>query len=139
MTIAPRIFQFHVPLPERAINQPLWLSLNDRAHWTKNGVLKKYFRSSGYERALDAEIPRLDRAWMVAVLSFGDRRRRDAHNYMPTVKAIVDGAIDAGVLDDDDNTRLVGPDLRVDPGRARGVHLITYSLTDEEWVAQHDW
>jgi len=37
-------------------------------------------------------------------VTFGVRdpgRRRDPHNYMPTVKAIIDGLVDAGVWPDD--------------------------------------
>lgn len=36
-------------------------------------------------------------------------------NYMATVKPIVDGLVDAGVLPDDDAKHLLGPDLRRHP------------------------
>ena len=41
--------------------------------------------------------------------------RRDLHNYMPTLKALVDGLVDAGLLPDDDARHLQGPDMRLDP------------------------
>ena len=38
-----------------------------------------------------------------------DRRRRDRHNLAPTVKAMMDGLIDAGLLPDDADRYLDGP------------------------------
>ncbi|WP_128683426.1 hypothetical protein [Actinomyces qiguomingii] len=55
--------------------------------------------------------PRLERARIVIESLFPDRRRRDTHNLMPTVKPIVDGLVDAGLLPDDDTRHLVGPHL----------------------------
>lgn len=43
-----------------------------------------------------------------------DRRRRDADNPFPTIKTAVDGLVDAGVVADDDHTRV----------RHDGVHII---------------
>ena len=59
--------------------------------------------------------PSLERARLVVEIAFPDRRRRDPHNYMATVKPIVDGLVDAGVLPDDDAKHLLGPDLRRHP------------------------
>lgn len=39
-------------------------------------------------------------------------RRRDVANYYPTVKACLDGVVDAGVLPDDDDLHVIGPDPR---------------------------
>ena len=60
---------------------------------------------------------------VVAYLAFGDNRRRDVHNYMPTVKAIIDGCTDAGLWADDRDGILTGPDMRRDESRAVGVTL----------------
>jgi crossover junction endodeoxyribonuclease RusA len=38
--------------------------------------------------------------------------RWDPNNLWPTVKAIVDGMVEAGVLVDDDHKHLIGPDMR---------------------------
>lgn len=40
-----------------------------------------------------------------------NRKRRDVHNIMPTVKPIIDGLVDAGVLPDDHDGVLRGPFL----------------------------
>jgi len=57
-----------------------------------------------------------------ATLTFRSRTRRDVANWYPTVKAAVDGVVDAGFLDDDDTTHVDGPhmDEAVDPVLARG-------------------
>ena len=44
------------------------------------------------------------------------RRKYDAGNLHPTAKAIVDGLTDYGLWPDDDNDRVIGPDMR------RGEH-----------------
>jgi hypothetical protein len=40
------------------------------------------------------------------------RGRYDPNNLWPTVKAVVDGFVDAGLLADDDHTHVIGPDMR---------------------------
>lgn len=68
--------------------------------------------------------PRLEVAHCVARLTYRDRRRRDDHNIMPTLKACVDGVVAAGLLPDDDTTHLTGPDLRVaEPDREQSGYL----------------
>lgn len=58
-------------------------------------------------------IPHLERAHIVGVLHPPKRGRRDPANWYPTFKAVTDGLVDQGVLDDDDHTRVVGPDMRL--------------------------
>jgi hypothetical protein len=40
------------------------------------------------------------------------RGRYDPNNLWPTVKAVVDGFVDAGLLADDDHLHVIGPDMR---------------------------
>jgi predicted nucleic acid-binding Zn ribbon protein len=40
------------------------------------------------------------------------RGRYDPNNLWPTVKAVVDGFVDAGLLFDDDHVHVIGPDMR---------------------------
>lgn len=50
-------------------------------------------------------------------LPFTTARRRDPHNFVPCVKAIVDGLVDAGVWPDDtpEWVRVMEPELVVGP------------------------
>ncbi|MGW2582973.1 hypothetical protein ACWCYZ_16830 [Streptomyces virginiae] len=57
--------------------------------------------------------PALQRAYILGVLHPPSRRRADPANWYPSFKAAVDGLVDAGVLEDDDHTRVVGPDMRI--------------------------
>lgn len=81
-----------------------------------------------------AEIPVLGQAWVQAVFHFGDGRRRDVHNYLPTVKACIDGFTDANLWEDDRDGILIGPDLRrfdadgKKPGVAQGVAFFVWEV-----------
>ena len=88
------------------------LNLNDRNHWSKAASKRRTIRQLAEQTARFSHAPSLERARLVVEIAFPDRRRRDPHNYMATVKPIVDGLVDAGVLPDDDAKHLLGPDLR---------------------------
>jgi hypothetical protein len=57
--------------------------------------------------------PLFQRAHVLGILHPATNNRRDPANWYPSFKAAVDGLVDAGLLDDDDHTRLVGPDMRL--------------------------
>ncbi|WJV48932.1 hypothetical protein [Streptomyces flavofungini] len=50
---------------------------------------------------------------IIGVLHPQNRQRRDPANWYPSFKACVDGLVDQGILEDDDHTRVVGPDMRL--------------------------
>ncbi len=57
--------------------------------------------------------PLFQRAHILGILHPDTNGRRDPANWYPSFKAAVDGLVDAGLLDDDDHTRVVGPDMRL--------------------------
>jgi hypothetical protein len=63
-------------------------------------------------------------------VSFQDSRRRDVANYYPTVKAMIDGFIDAGLLTDDDSKHLIGPDMRLGELGAKGHIGFHFNFTE---------
>jgi hypothetical protein len=89
------------------------LTLNQRMHRMVAARLTRTLRETAGWLARAQHIPRLEAAWIVCELTVPDRRRRDPGNWMPTAKACVDGLVDAGVLDDDDFSRVRGPDMRL--------------------------
>ena len=91
------------------------LNLNDREHWRLRANKSKYIRQLAEQIARASRAPHLKRALLTVEIAFPDRKRRDSHNWMATVKPIVDGLVDAGVLPDDDAKHLFGPDLRRHP------------------------
>jgi hypothetical protein len=90
------------------------ITLNTRAHWTANHRATASLRMRGGWAARASRAPHLARAdltvWVVYPVAV--RRRRDVSNYLGTVKPLLDGMVDAGVLPDDDDRHLAGPDLR---------------------------
>lgn len=92
------------------------ISANGRLHFRKRAELTKKWRGlAGETAALYANTgfaERHDRAHITVTIRFATNHRRDVGNYYPTAKAIVDGLVDAGVLPDDDDRHLIGPDLR---------------------------
>lgn len=100
-------------LPPPQGRKHLWLNLNDRRHWGYSSSLTSYWRATAYKHALGLGVSApLGSAYVVASFTFGDNRRRDVHNFMPTVKACIDGCTDAGLWVDDRDGILLGPDVR---------------------------
>lgn len=100
------------------------LTLNQREAWQAKSRKTRDIRTiAAYAKLQHARDIRLESAHCVCLIEFATRRRRDVHNWMPTVKAIIDGLIggaqpnQAGpwphrLLDDDSGSYLTGPDLR---------------------------
>lgn len=112
------------PRPERL------MSMNDRYHWHVRARLVKAWREGAAWATAAAKVGRLPRCEVIVTLPVRDKRRRDPHNYYPTVKAIVDGLVDAGVWGDDTPEWVVTtePRLRVASDRLVTVHLIPTPL-----------
>lgn len=91
-----------------------WITLNQRLHWADRARrVKSWRRAAELHAHKYTRRPRVRRlahepgalaSPSFVRVTFGVRdpgRRRDPHNYMPTVKAIIDGLVDAGVWPDD--------------------------------------
>lgn len=108
-----------------------WLTANQTMHWAPRAQRVRGWRLAAYLWARQQGIPRIEYARVVAELRFTDSRRRDPANWAPTAKACLDGLVDAGVFEDDDWSRVIGPDMRLGPAtvqRLVGVHLLIYPL-----------
>jgi crossover junction endodeoxyribonuclease RusA len=128
MTGERLVWLIEVPPPLR--RKP-WISSNDHEHWGRRHQLTLYWRDFACAAAIRQGIPRLDVVQVSARLSFGDGRRRDAHNYWPTVKACVDGLVDAGALIDDSDRYIKSSTIARDESCPRGVSLIIYKTGDD--------
>lgn len=89
------------------------ITSNHRLHWAAQARATRAIRHAAKLLAKSARIPALPRAKVVAEYRPADRRRRDPANWYPSVKAAIDGLVDAGVLPDDDAAHLLGPDMRL--------------------------
>ena len=89
------------------------LTSNQRLHWGERARRTRALRWRATLAYREAGKPRLEVAHCVATFTYRDRRRRDDHNLGPTLKALIDGVVAAGLLPDDDHDHLAGPDIRV--------------------------
>lgn len=87
------------------------MNANDRhAHWGARAEATAVLRERGWFAARAVGFPRLDAPHRLVVTTwYPDKRHRDVMNLYPTVKALLDGMIDAKVLPNDDDTYLSGP------------------------------
>jgi hypothetical protein len=73
------------------------------------------------------------RAHILGVLHPSTNGRRDPANWYPSFKAAVDGLCDAGLFEDDDHTRVLGPDMRLGAVRDRDqIVLVVRALAPGE-------
>ncbi|MFB7219368.1 hypothetical protein [Streptomyces sp. NPDC056227] len=123
------------------------LNENQKLHYRVRSGHVKALRSAAMEqcsedaamRAALAEAnpgPVLEHAYILGVVHLGTRRLFDPANFYPSFKATIDGLVDAGVLEDDNHTRLIGPDMRMGPV-AKGGQLALHiqELTPEQHAA----
>lgn len=75
-------------------------------HWGERARLVKMIRESAFILTRASRIPRHKEILVTLHYQPRDRRNRDAHNLYPTVKALVDGIVDAGVVPDDNTDYL---------------------------------
>jgi hypothetical protein len=122
--IRPRSWRLELPPGTLLINA------NQNIHWRDRAKLVKALRQTAWAIARRDKLPALQRAHVFYVFhpdTKGDRRR-DSGNWSPSAKAAIDGLVDAGVLPDDNHTRLLGPDPRIgDP--VKGSQLVLW-ITD---------
>ena len=110
------------------------LNSNQRLHHAPKGKLTAAIRSAAHEAVTeDAGLmaalakakpgPLFQRVHVLGILHPPKNDRRDPANWYPSFKAAVDGFVDAGLLDDDDHTRVVGPDMRLG-AKVKGGQLV---------------
>lgn len=104
------------PQPAKLIN------LNDRSHWRVKGALTKAWRTSAYYAAKQAKQGPLGPSYVYVTLPVRTAARRDPHNFVPTVKAIVDGLVDAGVWPDDNSEWVTV----VEPQLVRNTNVVVW-------------
>ncbi|MFF2571138.1 hypothetical protein [Streptomyces sp. NPDC058084] len=109
------------------IELPTGLTLmtsNERLYHLQRSDRTRALRQAARIATQVARVPHLERAYVTCYLRARDRRRRDPGNWYPSAKAALDGIVDAGVLTDDDATRLLGPDMRLGDVLKTGPQLL---------------
>lgn len=105
-----------------------WINTNARMHRMAKANLTKQWRMAGYvaARGLGPIAPPVR---IVAHITKPRAGRYDPNNLADTTKAIVDGLVDAGLLEDDSFRHVIGPDHR---HGGKGPAAITLTITQEE-------
>ncbi|GAB3042036.1 RusA family crossover junction endodeoxyribonuclease [Sediminivirga luteola] len=97
----------------------LWLSSNQRIHWAQRSRLVKQWRMLARTCAQAQKLPKgLQRVHITVEVHRSRRGRADAHNVLLTAKSCIDGLVDYGLIPDDNDDHLLGPDMRAgEPGK----------------------
>ncbi|MGW3144885.1 hypothetical protein ACWDG1_09425 [Streptomyces sp. NPDC001177] len=134
----PRLYTITLPAGLRLLNA------NQRMHHKPKAKLTAAIRDAAMEAVSDNPAlmaalaaakpgPLYERAHILGILRPATARRADPANWYPSFKAAVDGLVDAGLFDDDDHTRVVGPDMRLGEKVKGGqILLIVSSLAPGE-------
>ena len=106
----------------------LWLTANDRRKWWAKAALVRQWRALGRKAATEAALPPLDRVEIKAYVHRARGGRFDPSNWADTAKAVLDGIVDARVLEDDSHEYVIGPDMRA--GEPRDTPCLVLTITD---------
>lgn len=120
------------------------LNANRRTHHHVRATRTRLIRAAAIEavaehrplmEALAAAKPQalFQRARIVGYYRPARAGRADPANWYPSFKAAVDGLVDAGLLDDDDHTRLIGPDMRLG-SKVTGGQLVLVISDATDWT-----
>lgn len=114
-----------------SIDPAMLVSANKRIHHHKRAEVARYWRAMAHVVARQVygplAAPAHERVRIIVTYRFPDLRRRDVGNlYTHVAKPLVDGIVDAGILPDDDDRHVTGPDPRRD--FERGPHRVTLTI-----------
>lgn len=124
------IITLNIPAVRNRDGKANWLNANKigSMHWAPRAELIKNWRNLAHLKARQHRLPKgLHRVMIQAYIHKTNNQKYDAHNLMPTLKPIVDGLVDYGLIPDDDNTHLLGP--LIEPGEKHEQPSITLHIT----------
>ena len=106
------------------------MNSNHRPHWTVKAGQTKAWRDMAYWTALNVLAPYSpdEQVHITATFHRPTARKYDPANWYPTVKAVIDGLVDAGILVDDDHAHVLGPDMRAGEKRNPPVIVLTLEV-----------
>lgn len=117
------------------VHKVLWLTANQRLHWSKRmrrtRILRAYAASEARIHGLAGR--HLGPSIVTAVIGYPNTGRADPANAAPTVKAIIDGLVDARVWDDDDHLHIPSVAFTRNPNKTpKGTHTVTLIIQEQE-------
>ena len=111
------------------------LSSNARLHWARKARATAHLRTRAAMAYRLAGSPQMTAARCVVTIAYPVKRARGVHNLMATAKPIVDGFTHPfpgvrGLLPDDDDGHLTGPDLRHGGIITTGRYTLTFDFEE---------
>ena len=101
-----------------------WINSNQRRHRMQVAQLTRLWRVTASTVAHREQSFSARPVHIVCTFHKTRAGRWDAGNLYPTAKAIVDGLVDAGVIPDDSNEWVLGPDMRAGEKRNRACVVV---------------
>ena len=115
----------HLTIP---VHRDHWQTANGRYHHHDRARRTRQVRKDARVLAMQLE-PVGKLSQVIAYIGYPTNNRADAPNASPTVKAILDGIVDAGILADDDSTHITRTSFERGPKSGTpGMHLIRLEL-----------
>lgn len=114
--------EFRLTMPTPALHNS-----NHRTHWAVKAGKARAMREAARAACADLE-PITGPVALTVTFGFPDRRPRDLDNY--SIKAAIDGAVDAGILTDDRSTVLRSVTRQVGPRSPKGYTILTFEFTE---------
>ena len=110
----------------------LWLSANQRLHWAPKFKRTAALRNIGWAESITQRAGQHGTTHVAAFIGYPRNGKADPANAAPTIKALIDGMVDAGVWPDDDSTHVIGPTYLRDPKSGDGTYRVRLVLTEQE-------
>lgn len=108
-----------------------WLNSNMRLHRMQAAKLTAAWREAGRASVgLEGLEPYAGPVHIFAHVYKPRGGRYDAGNLYPTVKAVLDGIVDSGLLVDDSNEYVIGPDMR---HGGKGPAALVLTITEAQY------
>lgn len=121
---APGSFVLTLPWPAPPLRQ------NDRLHWSARARAVRDIRHAVAMLARPASLRIYTRCDIGLVWHVNTAHRRDSDGPAPTLKAAIDGLVDAGVLPDDRHEYVRRTWTEIHHGVGVGVDLIVQEVTE---------
>ena len=113
------------------IRNEWWLSANGRYHWAVKAKYTMALRRLAAAQARRQGLTPMSGPVLVTAEIGYRSGRADPANTYPTIKPLIDGLVDAGILADDDSAHVVGPDMRrAAETPPQGFHTVTLTLEE---------
>ena len=124
-------YSIYLEAPKDRKGKPAWINSNERTHWAVRAEKTRAWRLVAKIAAQNAGLPKgLYKAHLTVYVHKTNNRAYDVHNLYGTAKAAIDGLVtDYGLLPDDSNAYLTGPDMRHGTKRDQAGITITIKET----------